>query len=98
MTNPKTTKAGERTQTAGIVERLLEHLSGDGLYNDSDTDDLYREYFGISDDSVTDGDEVAKWAVETAQGAAIAKAKAGEFSEKDRRNAEDNRAENMAHD
>jgi len=54
-----------------VVFRLHAHLSGDGTYNDSETADLYAESHGLDDADCVDSDDIAKWAVETAQAYAL---------------------------
>ncbi len=54
-----------------VIFRLHAHLSGDGVYNDSETADLYAEAHGLEDTDHVDSDDIAKWAVETAQAYAL---------------------------
>jgi hypothetical protein len=49
-----------------ISKLLRAHLDAGGTINDSTTDDLYREWHGITDGSETDLETVELWAVENA--------------------------------
>lgn len=54
-----------------VAARLHAHLSGDGVYTDSETGDLYAEAHGLEGTDEVDSDDIAKWAVETAQSYAL---------------------------
>jgi hypothetical protein len=53
-----------KTKTS-IASQVFDHLSGDGLINDIETTDFYREYHGLDEDAETDLEEVEEWAQAT---------------------------------
>ena len=52
-----------RRPRSSIVADLRAHISGEGTLNDQTTEDLYREWFRLEDESETCLEEVERWAV-----------------------------------
>lgn len=71
MSTEPAAKPLHEPSSESVVYRLHAHLSGDGTYNDSDTADLYAEAHGLEDTDGVDSDDIARWAVETAQAYAL---------------------------